>query len=76
VVQGNLPSGKSRRIKLGPVAQLTVEEAWAEAKPKLTALPQGRDPKLIVPQRQLANMTLAEILEDYIAASPTSDRGR
>ena len=66
VCQGNLPNGKARRITLGPVAVLSIEQAWEEAKPKLAALLQGRDPKLTVPQRQLAGMTVAEILEDYL----------
>ena len=53
VCQSNL-NGNARRITLGPVAQLTIEEAWAAARPKLAAMLQGRDPKLTVPQRQLA----------------------
>ena len=69
VCQGNLPSGKARRITLGPVAVLSVEEAWAEAKPKLAAILQGRDPKMTVPQRQLAHMTVAEVLETYLASN-------
>jgi len=68
VCQSNL-NGKVRRITLGPVAQLTIEEAWAEARPKLAAMLGGRDPKLTLPQRQFAMMTVAEILEDYLAAS-------
>jgi hypothetical protein len=34
---------------------LSIEDAWTEAKPKLAAMLQGRDPKLTVAQRQLAN---------------------
>ena len=66
VCQGNLPSGKARRITLGPVAVLSIEQAWEEAKPKLAALLQGRDPKVTVPQRKMAGMTTAEVLEDYL----------
>jgi integrase len=69
VCQGNLPSGKSRRITLGPVAQLTIEEAWELARPKLAAMLQGRDPKLTGPQRQLAAMTVAEVLDAFLANS-------
>ena len=69
VIQGNLPSGKTRRITLGPVAVLSIEEAWEAAKPKLTAILNGNDPKLTLPQRQLASMTVAEVLEDYLTAN-------
>jgi len=69
VCQGNLPSGKSRRVTLGPVAVLTLEQAWDEAKPRLAAMLQGRDPKLTVPQRKLAGMTVAEVFEEYLAAN-------
>jgi hypothetical protein len=36
------------------------------ARPKFAAMHQGRDPKLTVPQRQLASMTVAQVLEDYL----------
>src|SRR4249919_2283626 len=69
VCQGNLPSGKSRRITLGPVAALSLEQAWEMARPKVVAMLEGRDPKLTVPQRQLASMTVAEVFEEYLAAN-------
>jgi integrase len=69
VCQGNLPNGKSRRITLGPVAVLSIDGAYKEARPKLAAMLQGRDPKLTVSQRQLASMTVAEVLDDYLTAN-------
>lgn len=69
VCQANLPSGKTRRITIGPVAVLSIEQAWAEAKPKLAAILQGQDPKSTLPQRKIAALTVAEVLNDYLAAS-------
>jgi integrase len=66
ICQGNLPNGKARRITLGPVAVLTLEQAWEQAKPKLAAILQGNDPKLTVQQREIATMTVAEAFDDYL----------
>jgi integrase len=66
VCQGQLPNGKARRITLGPVSVLSTAQAWEEARPKLAALLQGKDPKLSQPQRQLAGMTVAQILEAFL----------
>ena len=68
VCQANL-HGRARRITLGPVAVLGLEEAWEEAKPKLAAMLKGEDPKLTVPQRKLAAMTVSDVLDDYLKAS-------
>ena len=68
VFQRNLANGKSRRITLGPVAGLTPEQAWALAAPMLTAMLGGQDPRH-APRRQMASMTVAEVLEDYLGAS-------
>ena len=69
VFQRNLANGKSRRITLGPVAGLTPEQAWQLAAPILTAILHGHDPKQTVAQRQMASMTVAEVLEHYLVAS-------
>src|SRR4051812_16800033 len=58
VAQGTI-NGKARRITLGPVSVLSVEEAWEAAKPKLAALLSGKDPRQTVSQRQLSAMTVA-----------------
>jgi integrase len=68
VAQGNI-NGKARRITLGPVALLSVEQAWEVAKPKLASMLEGRDPRYTVQQRQMASMTVAEVFEDYLQAS-------
>ena len=77
VFQRDLANGKTRRIALGPVAGLTREQAWELAVPMLTAILQGRDPKQTAPQRQMASMTVAEVLEAYLGASsnPSSRDG-
>ena len=69
VCQANMPNGKSRRIKVGPVAVFSLEKAWEEAAPKVAAIIQGRDPKLTAPQKQMAGMTTAQVLEDYLKAN-------
>jgi integrase len=69
ICQGNV-NGKAVRITLGPVAQLTIDEAWEMARPKLAAMLQGSNPKLGVVRRQLSNMTVGEVFEEYLTASP------
>src|SRR5271166_1540639 len=69
VFQRNLSNGKARRITLGPVAGLTLEQAWDLAAPMLTSILQGQDPKQTVPQRAMAAMTVAEVLDAYLVAS-------
>lgn len=69
VCQGNLPNGKSRRLTLGPVAVLSLDEAWEVAKPKLAAMLQGKDPKLTVSERMVAGMTVREVFDDLLKAS-------
>jgi len=66
VCQANLPNGKSRRVTIGAVAVYSLEQAWEQAAPKIAAILQGRDPKRTLPQRQVAGMTTAEVLEDYL----------
>jgi integrase len=70
IVQANLPSGKSRRVTIGPVAVFTVSAAWVAAKPKLMQMLDGQDPKLSGAERAVAGMTVSEVLEDYIADNP------
>jgi integrase len=68
VAQGNV-NGKARRITLGPVALLSIQQAWEMAKPKLASMLDGRDPRLTVQQRVMANMTVAEVFEAYLETS-------
>jgi integrase len=68
VIQGNV-NGKAVRIALGPVAHLTVDQAWELALPKFFAMHQNRNPKQSVAQRQLSSMTVAEVFEAYLIAS-------
>jgi integrase len=68
IAQGNV-NGKARRITIGPVALLSVEQAWELAKPKLATMLDGRDPRLTVQQRVMANMTVAQVFEAYLETS-------
>ena len=65
VCQGNLPSGKARRITIGPVAVFSIEPAWEQAKPKLAALLKGKDPK-VTSSAADGRHDHGQVLEDYL----------
>jgi integrase len=69
VVQGKLKSGQTRRLTIGPVAVFTIEEAWEQAREKLAEIYRGGDPKASARQRARGAVTLAAVLDAYLAAN-------
>jgi integrase len=63
VVQRTLPDGRNRRVTVGAVNELSLEQATALAADMLHALRHGHDPK-----KKIANPTLRETLEAYLLA--------
>jgi integrase len=70
VCQAKLKTGKTRRITIGPVHVLTIEQAWEEARGKLAEIYKGGDPKVSARRRARAAATVREVLTAYLAASP------
>jgi integrase len=67
VVQGKLPgTGVARRVTLGPVAVLALEQAWERARPVLADIHAGIDPKA----KKHKPATVREALEQYLAGNP------
>jgi integrase len=62
VVQGKLKGGQTRRVTLGKLSVLSLEEAWEAARPKLADLQANVDPK--APKRKAA--TVREALDQYL----------
>jgi integrase len=69
VVQGKLKTGQTRRVTIGPVSVFTIDEAWQEARAKLAEIYKGGDPKVSARQRARGTVTLATVLDDYLAAN-------
>jgi integrase len=64
IVQAKLPkTGIARRITLGPVAVLSLDEAWEKARPVLADIHSGIDPKA----KKHKPATVREALEQYLA---------
>jgi integrase len=63
IVQRDLPSGQTRRLTVGSVAEIDLETARDRAADFLDDLRRGRDPKA-----KGSKLTLGEALEDYLAA--------
>ena len=58
IAQRDLPNGRARRVTIGGVAEMSLEEARAEAADAIHALRQGKDPKA----RGAATATVAEAI--------------
>jgi integrase len=66
VAQRTLPGGKVRRITIGSVAELDLDQARAEAANQIHAMRLGTDPKAA--KKSPANWTLAQALTEYVKA--------
>lgn len=66
IVQRKLPGGLTRRITIGAVNVLTLDEARSRAKTVLAEFFSGRDPKAAARARARASQTLRSALEAYI----------
>jgi integrase len=66
IVQRDLPNGRTRRVTVGAVNELTLEKARRRAADMLDDLRRGIDPK-----RKVAVTTLRTALNDYVAARNT-----
>lgn len=78
VIQTRLKSGLKRRITVGPANVLSVEAARNAAQSQLAQIYLGgEDPKQAQKRKAKAEITVAGVLEDYLAASPNlSERSR
>lgn len=63
-------NGTNRRITIGPHGPLTPEAVRKEAQKLLAQMKTGRDPKVEEANCKLAKITIAEVLEDYLASRP------
>jgi hypothetical protein len=63
VTQRDLPDGRTRRVTIGAVSELTLDAARRAAADVLLELRRGNDPK-----RRVATPTLRATLEAYLAA--------
>ena len=63
IAQRVLPGGRTRRVTVGAVAEITLDEARQRAADTLDCLRRGVDPK-----EKKENPTLKQTLEDYLAA--------
>jgi integrase len=61
-------NGARRRITIGPHGPLTPELARKEAQKLLAMMTTGHDPVLVDAKRKKANVTLAEVLDKYLAS--------
>lgn len=59
--------GGTRRVTLGPVAVLTLQQAWERAQVQLADLHAGRDPRAVAKQQVL---TLRLALQQFLDGSP------
>jgi len=66
IAQRDLPSGKTRRVTLGNVNELTLDEARDGAADLINDMRRGVDPK--AGRRGKAGATLREWLDDFLAA--------
>jgi integrase len=66
VVQANL-NGKARRITIGPTNVLDPAQAWERAKPILSDIFAGVDPKAERKRKAQANVTVEQVLTAYLA---------
>jgi integrase len=63
IIQAKLPrTGVARRVTLGPVAVLSLKEAWEQARPVLAEIHSGVDPKA----KRHRPATVREALEQYL----------
>jgi integrase len=67
VVQRDLPGGKSRRITIGAVNELTIDQARAEAATTLHQLRLGVDPKAERRAKAGQDITLRAAFEEFLA---------
>jgi integrase len=72
IAQRDLPNGRARRVTIGSVAEMSLEEARAEAADAIHALRQGKDPKA----RGAAAITVAAAIELYVERKGTKLRPR
>jgi integrase len=70
VVQGKLKGGTTRRVTLGPVAVLSLDEAWEKARPVLADLHSDVDPKA----KKHKPATVREALEQYLRNPKLAER--
>lgn len=72
VCQRDLPSGRTRRVTIGSVAEISLQQARKEAADVLHALRKGDDPK-----KKSLKITLRQALESYLdARKDLSDNSR
>jgi len=61
-------NGINRRITIGPHGRLDPETAREEAQKLLSVMTRGRDPKEEEVKHKLSQITLGELLDDYLAS--------
>jgi integrase len=70
IVQRDLPDGKTRRITIGNVAEIELDQARAEAADALHKLRQGIDPKAERKAQAGTDITLRTAFAAYLASRP------
>ena len=61
-------NGINRRITIGPHGRFDPESARVEAKHLLSEMTLGRDPREEEKKHQISQITLSEVLEDYLSS--------
>ncbi len=61
-------NGVNKRITIGPHGRFDPDTAREEAKKLLATMTRGRDPRVEEAKEKLSQITLGEVLEDYLAS--------